>query len=123
MTRRVSRAGGRIVEVPITFVERASGRSKLNRGVVLEAILYVAAWGLKDRSLPSASRPDGSHRRRSLMASEVLVQAAGPADLPAIAHLFGELARHHGRIQPNNPRYGVPSIALEGAGRKGTGGS
>ncbi len=43
------------------------------------------------------------------MASEVLVQAAGPADLPAIAHLFGELARHHGRIQPNNPRYGVPS--------------
>jgi glycosyltransferase involved in cell wall biosynthesis len=49
MTRRVARAGGRIVEVPITFVERASGRSKLNRGVVLEAILYVAAWGLKDR--------------------------------------------------------------------------
>ena len=49
MTRRVLLAGGRIVEVPITFVERASGRSKLNRGVVLEAILFVAAWGLKDR--------------------------------------------------------------------------
>lgn len=56
MTRRVSRAGGRIVEVPITFVERASGRSKLNRGVVLEAILYVAAWGLKDRFLRRPGR-------------------------------------------------------------------
>ena len=49
MTRRVSRAGGRIVEIPITFVERASGRSKLNRGVVLEAMVFVTAWGLKDR--------------------------------------------------------------------------
>jgi ribosomal protein S18 acetylase RimI-like enzyme len=37
------------------------------------------------------------------------VETAGPGDLPAIAHLFGELARHHGRIQPDNPRYGVPS--------------
>ena len=44
------------------------------------------------------------------MASQVVVHAAGPADLPAIAHLFGELARHHGRIQPDNPRYGVPSM-------------
>ena len=43
------------------------------------------------------------------MASHVLVETAGSADLPAIAHLFGELARHHGRIQPDNPRYGVPS--------------
>ena len=43
------------------------------------------------------------------MASQVMVEAAGPADLPAIAHLFGELARHHGRIQPDNPRYGIPS--------------
>ena len=43
------------------------------------------------------------------MASQVMVEAAEPADLPAIAHLFGELARHHGRIQPDNPRYEVPS--------------
>ena len=60
MTRRVSRAGRRIVEVPITFVERASGRSKLNRGVVLEAILYVAGWGLKDRLF--RRRPSGMTR-------------------------------------------------------------
>ena len=44
-----------------------------------------------------------------MTAAEFLVEEAGPADLPAIAHLFGELARHHGRIQPDNPRYGVPS--------------
>lgn len=43
------------------------------------------------------------------MASQVQVEAATPGDLPAIAHLFSELARHHGRIRPDNPRYVVPS--------------
>jgi len=44
------------------------------------------------------------------MAVPLVVEAAAESDLPAIAHLFGELARHHGRIQPDNPRYGVPSL-------------
>ena len=43
------------------------------------------------------------------MAGQLVVEPAGAADIPAIAHLFGELARHHGEIQPNNPRYGVPT--------------
>ena len=49
MTRRVYRAGGRIVEVPITFVERARGKSKMSRRIVIEAMLRVTRWGLRDR--------------------------------------------------------------------------
>lgn len=49
MTRRIYRAGGTIVEVPITFVERARGRSKMSRRIVLEAMFGVTRWGILDR--------------------------------------------------------------------------
>lgn len=42
---RTHRAGLRVVEVPITFVERARGRSKMDRAIVLEALWRVTAWG------------------------------------------------------------------------------
>ena len=42
---RVHRAGGAVVEVPITFVERARGRSKMDRAIVAEALWRVTAWG------------------------------------------------------------------------------
>ena len=51
MTRRLHRAGRRIVEVPITFVERRTGRSKMNRTIVVEAMARVTAWGVRDRLL------------------------------------------------------------------------
>jgi dolichol-phosphate mannosyltransferase len=35
----VARRGGRVVEVPITFVERREGQSKVSRGVLLESAL------------------------------------------------------------------------------------
>jgi len=46
---RASRAGARIVEVPITFTERAFGRSKMSGSIVAEALVRVTAWGLRDR--------------------------------------------------------------------------
>ncbi|WP_098470325.1 polyprenol monophosphomannose synthase [Serinibacter salmoneus] len=45
MTNRVHLAGGRIVEVPITFVERSEGVSKMSRDIVLEAFVNVTRWG------------------------------------------------------------------------------
>ena len=48
MARRVDRLGGRITEVPITFIERAHGKSKMSRRIVLEALLQVTRWGLTD---------------------------------------------------------------------------
>jgi dolichol-phosphate mannosyltransferase len=42
-TYRTLRAGFRVVEVPITFVDRAVGGSKMSRDIVLEAIWKVPA--------------------------------------------------------------------------------
>jgi dolichol-phosphate mannosyltransferase len=41
MTYRAVRLGCRVVEVPIVFVDRRVGHSKLSRQVMLEAMLMV----------------------------------------------------------------------------------
>jgi dolichol-phosphate mannosyltransferase len=48
-TRRASRLGLRVVEVPITFTERAVGESKMSRQIVSEALWRVTRWGVADR--------------------------------------------------------------------------
>ncbi|HWG14065.1 MAG TPA: polyprenol monophosphomannose synthase [Streptosporangiaceae bacterium] len=49
LTLRMVRAGLRIVEVPITFVERERGASKMSRAIIGEAFLRVAQWGIAAR--------------------------------------------------------------------------
>lgn len=49
MTFRVAMLGKRIVEVPVTFVERELGDSKMSGNIVLEAMLNVTRWGLSAR--------------------------------------------------------------------------
>jgi dolichol-phosphate mannosyltransferase len=46
MTKRMSQIEGVILEVPITFVERKYGVSKMSKKIVFEAIYRVTAWGL-----------------------------------------------------------------------------
>lgn len=46
---RTMQAGFVIREVPITFTERAIGESKMDGGVITEAFLQVARWGLDSR--------------------------------------------------------------------------
>jgi dolichol-phosphate mannosyltransferase len=46
---RAVRAGARVTEVPITFTERALGRSKMSSSIVGEALVRVTAWGIRDR--------------------------------------------------------------------------
>jgi dolichol-phosphate mannosyltransferase len=46
---RAVRAGARVTEVPITFTERAFGRSKMSGSIVREALVRVTVWGLRDR--------------------------------------------------------------------------
>jgi dolichol-phosphate mannosyltransferase/apolipoprotein N-acyltransferase len=60
MVRRIYRAGGRIVEIPITFTDRTHGRSKMSKRIALEAVASVTAWGIRDRWRAQASRFDGS---------------------------------------------------------------
>lgn len=61
LARRVLHAGGTVVEVPITFVERAEGESKMSRSIVLEALGKVTLWGLED----AGRRTAGAVRRLS----------------------------------------------------------
>jgi dolichol-phosphate mannosyltransferase len=49
MTLRVLQSGLKIVEVPITFVERERGASKMSNTVIIEAFTRVARWGIGAR--------------------------------------------------------------------------
>lgn len=49
MSRRVIDAGGAVIEVPIIFVERVAGESKMSGSIVREALVRVTWWGLQKR--------------------------------------------------------------------------
>jgi len=55
MTWRVVQAGGRVREVPITFVERDAGASKMSSAIIREALVKVTWWGMR-RLVPGARR-------------------------------------------------------------------
>jgi len=42
-------AGLRVVQVPITFIERTQGRSKMSRRIVFEALERTTIWGFQRR--------------------------------------------------------------------------
>jgi dolichol-phosphate mannosyltransferase len=50
---RTLRAGLTVTEVPITFVERERGASKMSRAIVAEAFWRVTAWGIAARLRPA----------------------------------------------------------------------
>ena len=50
LARRAIGAGFCVVEVPITFVERERGQSKMDRAIVGEALWRVSAWGVQRRA-------------------------------------------------------------------------
>jgi dolichol-phosphate mannosyltransferase len=49
LTVRAVRAGLTVVEVPITFVEREIGVSKMGKDIIREALTNVTFWGLEHR--------------------------------------------------------------------------
>ena len=46
---RTVRAGLTVVEVPIEFVERVRGESKMSRDVATESLRRITVWGLRER--------------------------------------------------------------------------
>ena len=62
MARRAIRSGLRVTEVPITFVERELGTSKMSGSIVREALWRVTVWGAQERAAKVRS---GVQRRRS----------------------------------------------------------
>ena len=51
MAYRVLASGGRIVEVPISFTDRVRGESKMSSRIVIEALVLVTWWAIRDRVL------------------------------------------------------------------------
>ncbi|MFI5661730.1 polyprenol monophosphomannose synthase [Streptomyces sp. NPDC051684] len=49
LARRAVREGYHVVEVPITFVERERGDSKMSKDIVVEALWRVTTWGVGAR--------------------------------------------------------------------------
>jgi len=49
-------AGAKATEVPITFVERINGVSKMSRAIVIEALVQTTRWGVKRRLRPNADK-------------------------------------------------------------------
>ncbi|CAB4983569.1 MAG: glycosyltransferase [Actinobacteria bacterium] len=48
---RVAKTGSKIVEVPITFTDRVRGHSKMSLAVMVEEMIMVSWWGIRDRVL------------------------------------------------------------------------
>lgn len=46
MTRRAIACGASIGEIPITFIERAHGASKMSISIAIEAMFRITSWGL-----------------------------------------------------------------------------
>ena len=57
---RAWQEGFRVVEVPIRFVERVAGASKMNRSIVTEALWRVTVWGFNARLRRRPRAGDGS---------------------------------------------------------------
>ena len=49
-------ADAKATEVPITFVERVNGVSKMSRAIVIEALIQTTLWGAKRRLRPNADK-------------------------------------------------------------------
>jgi hypothetical protein len=104
------RGGWRVVEVPITFIERERGQSKMSRDIVAEALWRVTWWGIRSRrsrvrlpprtdspaglpdftavaghSAATATMPLASGERRA--AAQLDRPAAAQLDRPAAAQL------------------------------------
>ena len=47
MTQRAIEQNAIIVEIPITFIERVHGKSKMSRKIIVEAMIRVTLWGFK----------------------------------------------------------------------------
>jgi dolichol-phosphate mannosyltransferase len=59
---RAVKAGFHVVEVPITFVERERGDSKMSRNIIVEALFRVTGWGITSRAAKVGKAVTGARR-------------------------------------------------------------
>ncbi len=61
MTYQAKRAGASVVEVPIRFIDRVEGESKMSTFIVVEALGLVTWWGLQRLVGGLRARPEHVH--------------------------------------------------------------
>lgn len=66
LTRRAVAAGLDVVEVPITFVERELGQSKMDQSIVRESLGRITVWGVQRRTDQVRERLSGRARWHQL---------------------------------------------------------
>ena len=66
LTRRAVAAGLDVVEVPITFVEREIGQSKMDQSIVRESLARITVWGVRRRTDQVRERLAGRARWHQL---------------------------------------------------------
>ena len=76
MTYRAKQHGARIIEVPISFVDRTAGESKMSSFIVIEALALVTWWALGRLARPL--------RRRAGTVSPVSVSPSSAAPSPEV---------------------------------------
>ena len=64
LTWRAVRSGLRVVEVPITFVEREVGDSKMSRAVMTESLRRITGWGVRHRATQVRDLVGGARQPR-----------------------------------------------------------
>ncbi|WP_055694625.1 polyprenol monophosphomannose synthase [Streptomyces prasinopilosus] len=85
LARRAVKAGYHVVEVPITFVERELGDSKMSRDILVEALWRVTAWGVGERVGKVLGRED-DRRTGKPDPDGRAERAAGPAGTERPGH-------------------------------------
>ena len=81
MAYRVAAVGGRIVELPIAFVDRERGVSKMSLRIVLEALMLVTWWGLRAQApatiytRSTSARPNSPYGRTNSTARRTRYEA------------------------------------------------
>jgi dolichol-phosphate mannosyltransferase len=81
MTYRAAKAGFEIVEIPIHFVDRTRGSTKMSKSIVMEAVVAVPLLRARGRSRPSARKADRvrlEEGSQTQQASEPLTRADRP---------------------------------------------
>jgi len=62
---RAQRRGLRVTEVPIEFIEREVGTSKMDQSIVTEALWRVTVWGARDRARRFSAWRNARRRHRT----------------------------------------------------------
>jgi dolichol-phosphate mannosyltransferase len=65
LVRRLVRQGSRVVETPIIFRDRRFGESKMSFRIIIESMLLVTRWGVRDALTAHSSASQRPHPSRA----------------------------------------------------------